>query len=204
MRILIAEDDPVSRRVLEMTLKRWSFDVLVTEAGDAAWDELSKPDCPHLLILDWMMPGYDGVELCRRVRAREDGQQFYILLLTAKVGKDDIVQGLQAGADDYVTKPFHPEELRARVHTGERILSLQQALAGRIDELETALTEVKQLSGLLPICAYCKRIREGEKYWQAVEEYVAGHSAAQFSHAVCPDCYTNVVKPQLDELGDDG
>jgi hypothetical protein len=89
------------------------------------------------------------------------------------------------------------------VHTGARIVELRRHLAQRIDELEVALAEVKQLSGLLPICAYCKRIREGDSYWQAVENYIAGHSNAQFSHSVCPDCYDRVVKPQLEGMGED-
>ncbi|MBT8485874.1 MAG: response regulator [Phycisphaerales bacterium] len=200
MRTLIAEDDPISRRVLEATLRRWGYDVTVTEDGTEAWAAVQEPDVPHLLILDWMMPGMDGPELCERIRGRADGDVFYILLLTAKTQREDIVRGLEAGADDYVTKPFHHEELRARVATGQRIVELQTKLADRIVKLEAAMTEVQQLSGLLPICAYCKRIREGDSYWQAVESYIADRSTAQFSHSVCPECYERVVKPQLDEL----
>lgn len=200
MRILIAEDDPVSRRVLEATLRKWDHDVTVTADGDEAWARVTEPDAPRLLILDWMMPGLDGPDLCRQLREREGGSEFYILLLTAKVQKDDIVQGLQAGADDYVTKPFNHEELQARVTSGCRIIDLQQSLATRISELEAALGEVKRLSGLLPICSYCKRVRDGSDYWQAVEEYIASHSDAQMSHAICPDCYERVVERQLDEM----
>jgi phosphoserine phosphatase RsbU/P len=162
---------------------------------------LERDQCPRLLVLDWMMPGLDGTEICRRLRLRADGSSFYVLLLTARMQKQDIVEGLQSGADDYVTKPFHNEELKARVQTGCRILDLQQALASRIHDLERALSEVKQLSGLLPICAYCKRVREGGDYWQAVEQYVASHSQAQFSHGVCPDCYERIVKPQMEGSG---
>jgi phosphoserine phosphatase RsbU/P len=200
MNVLIAEDDPISSRVLEATLKKWGYEVEVTADGNAAWNAMQRDDPPHLLIFDWMMPGMDGPELCARLRERGDGQSFYILLLTAKMQKEDIVAGLQAGADDYVTKPFHAEELRARVQTGRRIIDLQDRLARRIEELERALAEVKQLSGLLPICAYCKRIREGEDYWQAVESFLASHSKAQFSHGVCPECYEKIVKPQLEEI----
>jgi response regulator RpfG family c-di-GMP phosphodiesterase len=110
------------------------------------------------------------------------------------------VAGLDAGADDYVTKPFDREELRARVSTGQRIVELEERLADRVQELERALKEVKALSGLLPICAYCKRIREGEDYWQAVENYIEHHSDAHFSHGVCPDCYERIVKPELEKL----
>lgn len=200
MRTLIAEDAPISRRVLETVLKKGGYEVQVTCDGQEAWQALQAPDAPRLLVLDWMMPGMAGTEICSGLRKRDDGQSFYILLLTAKIQKEDIVEGLQAGADDYLTKPFHRDELLARLRTGRRILQLQSSLAARIDELETALAQVRQLSGLLPICAYCKRIREGEDYWQAVEQYIAEHTEAQFSHGVCPDCYETHVRPQLEEL----
>jgi len=200
MRILIAEDDPVSRRVLEATLQKWEYELTVTSAGDEAWTALNAEDAPHLVILDWMMPGMDGPQICAKVRQLQDGGLFYIVLLTAKSQPDDIVAGLNAGADDYVTKPFNREELRARVQTGQRIIRLQESLADRVRELEQALAQVRTLSGLLPICSYCKRVREGDDYWQAVESYVASHSDAHFSHGVCPDCYEKVVKPQLERM----
>jgi sigma-B regulation protein RsbU (phosphoserine phosphatase) len=200
MNVLIAEDSKVSRRVLEATLAKWGYEVVSTEDGDAAWEVLCGEDPPRMLVLDWMMPGLDGTEICARVREREDGATFYILLLTAKAQKEDIVTGLQSGADDYITKPFHHEELRARIQTGRRILELQGALAERISDLERALREVRELSGLLPICAYCKKIRDDGDYWRSVEEYVASHSRAEFSHGICPECYENVVKPQLEEI----
>ena len=200
MRVLIAEDDPVSRRVLEATLQKWNYQITVTTDGDEAWSALSGDDPPPLLILDWMMPGRDGPEICRQLRELEGGERFYVLLLTAKSQPDDVVAGLDAGADDYITKPFHREELRARVRIGQRIIGLQTRLTDRVAKLEQALAEVKTLSGLLPICAYCKRIREGDDYWQAVESYFSSHSDAQFSHGVCPDCYETIVKPQIEEL----
>ncbi len=200
MKILIAEDDAVSRRVLEAALEKSGYEVVVTCDGDEANAALEREDCPNLLVLDWMMPGMDGTDICRKLRRRDDGEAFYVILLTAKIQKDDIVAGLQSGANDYITKPFHHEELRARVETGRRILDLQQRLNERIVELEEALAEVDRLSGLLPICSYCKRIREGKDYWQAVEKYIAGRTQAQFTHAVCPECFEKIVKPQLDEL----
>ena len=200
MRILIAEDAPVSRMALEAILGKSDYEVVVACDGSEAWAALQEPDAPRLLILDWMMPGMAGPDICAALRKSEDGDSFYIILLTAKMQKADIVQGLRAGADDYLTKPFHRDELLARLSAGRRIIELRDRLAGRIGQLEQALTEVQQLSGLLPICAYCKRIRGGEDYWQAVEEYIAGHSQAQFSHGVCPDCYEKHVKPELENL----
>ena len=193
MRILIAEDDPVSCKVLEATLHKLNHEVIVTHDGTAAWAELQADDAPRILILDWMMPGHDGTELCRMLRARPDGAEFYILLLTAKTQKEDTVAGLDAGADDYLTKPFHREELRARLDVGIRLVTLREELARRIGELERALAEVKQLKGLLPICAYCKKIRDEGDYWQQVDQYIQSHSEAQLSHAICPDCYARVA-----------
>jgi sigma-B regulation protein RsbU (phosphoserine phosphatase) len=200
MNVLMAEDDPVSRRVLEATLQKWGYHVTVTCDGREAFDAMRRKDAPRLLVLDWMMPGMDGTAICSYLREREDGDRFYILLLTAKTQKDDIVAGLHSGADDYIAKPFHHDELHARVEIGRRLIELQERLADRIAQLETALAEVRQLSGLLPICAYCKRIRSGDDYWQAVEQYIATHSEAQFSHGVCPECFDKIVKPQLDEM----
>jgi response regulator RpfG family c-di-GMP phosphodiesterase len=124
----------------------------------------------------------------------------YVVLLTSRDASADIVAGLRAGADDYVTKPPHEDELLARVHVGVRVVQLQQALADRVSRLEDALSSVKQLQGLLPICSYCKRIRDDQNYWQQVESYFGAHTDVQFSHSYCPDCYDRHVKPQLDEL----
>lgn len=126
-RILIAEDDAVSRRLLESVLQKWGYDVVATTNGIEAWDVLRKEDV-RLAILDWMMPGMDGVEVCRRVRMREDGNYVYLILLTALSCKDSLVRGLEAGADDYLTKPFDPHELKVHLRAGRRILDLQAAL----------------------------------------------------------------------------
>jgi two-component system, cell cycle response regulator len=126
--VLIAEDDPIFRRILESWFKRWNYQVTAVENGLAAWGVLQKEGAPQLAILDWMMPGLDGIELCRRIRGRGLGPYRYVLLLTAKDDKEDVVAGLEAGADDYLTKPFDVDELRARVRAGKRILDLQAAL----------------------------------------------------------------------------
>ncbi len=141
MRILIAEDDPVSRRLLEATLGKWGHAVVVARDGDEALAVLQSADTPALAILDWMMPGLAGVEVCRRVRQAPAATPTYIILLTAKTEKEDVVAGLEAGADDYLTKPFARVELRARIEVGGRVIKLQRGLAERVEELNQALAE---------------------------------------------------------------
>jgi response regulator RpfG family c-di-GMP phosphodiesterase len=121
-------------------------------------------------------------------------------MLTSKNTRADILAGLNAGADDYVVKPFDVEELRARVKVGERIVELRQSLAERVQELEAMVQQVKTLQGLLPICVYCKKIRNDKSYWQQVESYLMERSDVRFSHGICPDCYEKMVKPSLAEL----
>lgn len=198
MRVLIAEDDAVSRTFLEVTLRKWGYDVATFPDGAQAWQAVEGGERPDLLILDWMMPGLDGVEVCQQLRQKFPALPAYIILLTVRTGREDVVQGLLAGADDYITKPFDSDELRARVQVGCRVIELQKALAARVRELEEALARVKQLQGLLPICCYCKKIRDDRNYWQQVENYIAGHSEAQFSHGICPDCFREFVKPELE------
>ncbi|MBI3451157.1 MAG: response regulator [Acidobacteria bacterium] len=188
MRILIADDDRASRLVLERTLAGWGHDVVVTEDGASALDRLSAPDAPRLAILDWMMPGMDGGEVCRRLRDRGDTPYIYLILLTGRDGKDDVAEGLATGADDYVTKPFHAAELRGRVRAGGRILDLEAALIERMRELRAAGEHVRQLQGLLPICMHCRRIRDDGDTWKKLESYIEQHTGALFSHSLCNDC----------------
>ena len=187
--VLIAEDEPVSRRLLEATLRRWGHEVVVTVDGDEAWAALQRPEAPSVAILDWVMPGVQGVEICRRLHAQGSPTPPYLILLTANTGQANVVEGLEAGADDFMEKPFEHEELRARLIVAMRVVDLRRKLAERVRELEMAITRVKQLHGLLPICSYCKKIRDDKNYWQRVEEYVSAHTDAQFSHGVCPQCY---------------
>ena len=203
MKILIAEDDPVSRRLLEVTLEKFGYEVVVAADGAEAWTALQREDAPPLAILDWMMPELDGVEICRRVREVPTSTPPYLILLTAKTGRGDVVAGLDAGANDYLKKPFDRAELRARVQVGAQVLELQKNLADRVGELEGALAQVKQLQGLLPICSYCKNIRDEQNYWQRIDSYLMEHADVMFSHGICPDCYREVVQPQLEQTQTD-
>ena len=198
--VLIAEDEAASRRLLEATLRRWGHEVVVTVDGDAAWAALQRSDAPSVAILDWVMPGVEGVEICRRLHARGSTTPPYLILLTANSERANVILGLEAGADDFMGKPFDPDELRARLIVAMRVVELRRKLAERVHELEEAISRVKQLHGLLPICVYCKKIRDDRNYWQQVEEYVSAHTDAQFSHGICPECYERVLTPQLRAL----
>lgn len=140
MRILIAEDDPVSRRLLESTLSKWGYQVIVCSDGISALQALQRPDAPSLVLLDWMMPGMDGVEVCREIRQGMREPYTYVLLLTARNQRSDIITGLEAGADDYIVKPFDANELRMRLRAGRRILDLQAELIFAREELRDQAT----------------------------------------------------------------
>jgi DNA-binding response OmpR family regulator len=200
VRILIAEDERISCRLLESTLAGWGYEAVVTRNGLEAWEALQRENAPRLAILDWMMPEMDGLEVCRRVRHSDGAVPTYIILLTAKGTKEDIVEGLEGGANDYITKPFDRDELRARVQVGVQMIELHERLAERVAELEAALAHVKILQKILPICSYCKQVRDDKNYWQTVESYISDHSETRFSHGICPDCYETVVKQQIEGL----
>jgi DNA-binding response OmpR family regulator len=197
MRILVAEDDPVTRRLIESTLSRIGFDVMTAADGNATWRILENFDgknAPELLVLDWMMPGIDGIEVIRKVRTTPGLELMYILLLTVRSEKEDLAMGLTAGANDYVAKPFQAIELESRVRVGERIVNLQKTLTVRIGELEDALGRIRRLEGMLPICSYCKKIRNEANDWEQVESYITSHSELELSHSVCPTCLERVMR----------
>lgn len=183
MRILIAEDDPASQLVLRRTLEKLGHDTVTTATGTEAWTAYESSDI-QLVISDWMMPEMTGLDLCRKVRARQGGRYTYFILLTALSGKGRYLEGMAAGADDFITKPFDRDELQARLHVAQRILSLQK--------------EVLQLEGLLPICSYCKKIRDEQQQWVAMEQYIDERTDASFTHGVCTDCYENRLKPEME------
>ena len=193
MHALIADDDRMTTMMLAAAVERLGFTTTVVHDGASAWEQMTGTEPPSIAIIDWMMPGVDGLELCRRVRHEPSRAHMYIVLLTSRTSQGDVVAGLEAGADDYLTKPFDPDELRARIHVGRRIVALQSRLTDQVAELQEALANVKQLRGLLPICSYCKRIRGDENYWHQVEQYITEHSGARFSHGICPPCYEKAI-----------
>ncbi|MDR3089895.1 MAG: response regulator transcription factor [Desulfobulbaceae bacterium] len=189
MKILVADDDSTSRLMLRGILSKWGDKEIITVAdGHAAWQILEDPATPMIAILDWEMPGIDGVELCRMVKARSNPQPIHLILLTGRQTKDDIVLGLNSGADDYITKPFNNGELRARIGVAERLVNAQLSLSRKIEELAEALKHVKTLQGIIPICMHCHKIRVDEEAWHRIEAYIEDHSDAHFSHGICPEC----------------
>jgi DNA-binding response OmpR family regulator len=184
MNLLLAEDDAVARMTLSAVLRGLGYEVSEAEHGGEAWANLQLGYFP-IVICDWQMPEIDGPELCRRLRGRATDRYSYFLLVTATGGKQRYLEGMDAGADDFITKPIDMDELKARLKAAERILGLRQ--------------HVQQLEGLLPICAYCKRIRDASEQWESIERYVEERSEAQFSHGYCPDCYEKYVRPQLEK-----
>jgi len=194
MQILIADDEPVSRGLARAALVDSGCQITCVENGDAAWEAIHGRTGPMLAILDRMMPGVDGIELCRRAHRTPPYPPLYIVMVTSAGEPGDLAEGLEAGADDYIPKPYNRAELRARANVGLRMLALQESLARRVADLEAALASVKQLRGLLPMCAYCKKIRVDNSYWQQLESYLAAHSDAQVSHGICPDCFPQALE----------
>lgn len=202
LQVLVADDEPVSRTVVGAMLKKAGYPVLFANDGAQAWQVLNGEHPPSLALLDWEMPGLQGPEVVQRLRSNQSQYPTYVILLTSRDSSADIVQGLRAGADDYVTKPANEDELVARVNVGARVVQLQMALADRVRSLEEALANVKALQTLLPMCAYCKSIRNDQNYWEKVETYFTQHSNVSFTHSYCPNCYERFVRPELEALED--
>jgi DNA-binding response OmpR family regulator len=186
MRILMVEDDPIASAVLKAALKSLGHDVRAVADGTAAWN-FHATDPHPVIISDWMLPGMDGLELCRKVRAQRGEYTYFILLSNLTSSGENLDQAIAAGVDDFLSKPAKTAELRARLHVADRILGYA--------------TQVRQLQEILPICGYCRKIRDDQNYWSQVEDFLGREAGVNFSHGVCPDCYNRVLVPQLKELG---
>ncbi len=197
MRILVADDDLTSRTMLAAVLTKNGHQVQLVTGGYEALAILLGTNAPRLAILDWMMPDMDGIEVVNRVRARQVLRPSYLIMLTSRSEKRDIIAGLESGASDYLAKPFDPGELQARVEVGRRMILLEDHLSDSVQELSKALEQVKTLRGIVPICASCKKIRDDAGYWQQVEVYVREHTEAQFSHGICPDCLVRLYPEHM-------
>lgn len=201
-RILVVDDHPYNLWVLTNTLNEAGYQTLIANSGDRALYQIANQP-PDLILLDVMMPGIDGFETCRRLKANLNTAQIPVIFMTALGDIDNKIMGFEVGAVDYITKPFQIKEVLVRVNTHLTIARLQRhlevknaQLQKKNDEFEAALGMVKQLSGMLPICANCKKIRDDEGYWKDVAVYVRDHSEAEFTHGICPDCI-EVLYPGL-------
>ena len=176
MNILIAEDDFVSVKVLQLTLEHEGHEVVVAGNGEEAW-AMYDADPVRVIVSDWMMPGMDGLELCQKVRSRPKTDYTYFILLTAiNTGRENLRLAMNAGVDDFLSKPLDREVISMRLRVADRILEYAR--------------QIRILKDLLPICMYCKRIRDDGDYWQQVESYIHTHTGSNFSHGICPDCFT--------------
>lgn len=196
--LLLVEDDAAIRGALIRALTEHGHAVASSPGAMAGLRQVLEAP-PDLVLLDLGLPDLEGYEALRMIRAVS---AVPVVIITARDDESEIIRVLDAGADDYVIKPFDREELRARLQAGIRILNLQAQLQARVHELEEAIARVRTLQGLLPICSYCKRVRNDGDYWQQVESYISDHSDARFSHGICPDCFESVVRPQLQTLSD--
>ena len=189
MKILAVEDDIVARKILVQALHRLGHDVIEARDGHEALSHLEREPA-RVVVSDWIMPGIDGLELCRQVRARVNSEYVYFILLTSREADHaNQREAIEAGVDDFLTKPLDLQELWMRLRVSERILRYA--------------TQVQQLEAFLPICSYCKKVRDDQNYWQQIEGYINARTGSEFSHSVCPDCYTRVIVPELEALKKD-
>jgi DNA-binding response OmpR family regulator len=185
--ILIVDDIPLNLKILEAILVKEEYEIVRAVDGRQALNR-ARDILPDLILLDIMMPKMDGFQACKALKRSSKTKHIPIIFLTSKSGTESVVRGLKLGAADYVVKPFKAAELIARVRTHLELKKARDNQAILISKLQKALEDVKQLSGLLPICAHCKKVRNDEGYWQQVEVYITNHSTAQFTHGICPEC----------------
>ncbi len=184
IRVLIAEDDLVSAKVLSALMRRLGYDVISARDGDEAW-QLFNAEPTRLIVSDWMMPGTDGLSLCQKVRDRPGIPYTYFILLTAnRTTPENYALATDAGVDDFLTKPIDREALQMRLRVAERILQFT--------------AEIRQLKELIPICVYCRKVRDEQNYWEQVETYIQKETGSRFSHGACPECCEKEIA-QLDE-----
>ncbi|MEO7426499.1 MAG: response regulator [Fibrobacteria bacterium] len=185
MNILLVEDDPVNLALCEAFLNGLGHSVLAVDDAEKAWLSLSAQKF-QIIISDWILPGQSGIDLCKRVRQRKSGEYSFFMTVTSYQGRDKLNEAMDAGVDDFLTKPIDLDTLAVRLRVASRILDFHR--------------QIGILQDLLPICMYCKKIRNDQAYWETVENYFSAHVGADFTHSLCPDCYTRHILPELGAL----
>jgi len=198
LRILAVDDDAGTRLTLVSIIQAAGWTPVVVADPEQAYDILTGPDAPPIALVDWEMPKLSGIELCQKVRRADPDARPYLIFVTINASANDIVTGLDAGADDYMVKPFAAVELQARVRAGLRTIAVQSDLRTRLREAETIAALTKPLRETMPICVYCHRVRHGAAQWSTLEEYLHTEINVKFTHGFCPTCYTSHVKPDLE------
>ena len=197
--MLIADDDPRTARALTFLLQRHRYGVELAADGRTALDILAGPNPPSLALLDWEMPRLDGLHVARAVRSLRGKPYTYLIMVTARDEPEDVLSAFEAGVDDFLSKPVDSAQLLARLRVGERVLALEERLASRVSELEHTLNQLRHLKSLLPICVYCKKVRDDSDYWHEIDAYIYQKTGTDFSHGVCPDCASRMVAGQMPE-----
>lgn len=188
MKVLAIEDQPVAAMLLMSTLRSLGHEAELATDVKTAWERLTDGGY-RVVVSDWRMPNMDGLDFCRMVRSRAGDYVYFILISSNRVTKENRQLALAAGVDDFLSKPVDPDELGMRLHVASRIIGLS--------------SQVKQLEEFLPICSYCKKVRNDGQYWQKIEAYLNQRQGTRFTHSICPDCYEREMAPQLKELGID-
>jgi DNA-binding response OmpR family regulator len=184
MRVLVVDDDAVVRLLVKTMVGQLGHEVVVAASGAEAWAQLTSSPV-HVVVSDWIMPDVDGLELCRRIRAEVSREYTYVILLTALDARSHYLMAIDAGVDDFLTKPFEPDLIAARLRVAERIVGLRR--------------HVEHLEQLLPICMYCKKIRDAANEWVRVEEFLKRETARQLTHGICQHCYETVARPAVEQ-----
>ncbi len=185
MKVLIVEDDPIARLYIDASLRSLEFETVIAENGEDAL-KVVQSEPIRLVVSDWMMPKMDGLELCRQIRERKDDYVYFILLTQMTASRENEDAAIEAGVDDFLLKPVNPRELKIRLHVAQRILGYT--------------AHIQKLESFIPICSYCKKVRDDQNYWQRIESYINERTGSEFSHSVCPDCYTREIIPQIDAM----
>lgn len=186
MKILAVEDDLLARKVLVQALHRLGYEVAEATDGAEALRVLDREPC-RVVVSDWLMPEMDGLEFCRQLRGRLGAEYAYFILLTSRTADHaNQREAIEAGVDDFLSKPLDLQELWMRLRVAERILKFT--------------TQVQQLEAFLPICSYCKKVRDDHNYWTQIEAYINQRTGSEFSHSICPDCYNRIIVPEIDRM----